>query len=1223
MYKPNNKKMLTVLITVAMVFSALAILSFAAEPAYAASGTFTVNPTTYVETSSTTAQTTTAYVSGGTFGSGSTVYFYLSKSNLASDILNTTSGSGGGTTTANAIGHAVIAGTTLANVVTFTFSSFTIPAGHYYTLAEDYISNAPSGTYAVGPEVTFVKVTNTPTIAATEGSSAATSGLSLKVTGSNFDPGASVTVYYTYPGNSSILTTTTTSSVDGSISTTLTGISLAKGSYSVVAEETNTLSTSFPLGGATADGSFTISPEVATSVSSISGSTSSSFTLYGFGFPAKDTFAASTSTNPVDTITLWYSASVSVDAINPGFSSSAQGYFTVQVTGLAKTLTTYGVYYIGLNDSSTAYKSVGTITVSTYTPSALGFDFSVVATTGTTYNVNDSVTATVWNFPASATVMITLGQAVVGNITTDSNGAGSLSTVVPAVPAGSYHALAVDSAINMAAVNKTATKISPDFLVTDPSGASLAGQSEYVPNTGVLTVMAFGLTPTTAYDVLDSAITGAPNGIYANNSSFVTIMVGTGSTSGIYPAANGTLILTYMSQYPGTSGSSTITLTNSVPAYNGKTYGYQLVGAVTFSTPSSSYSILKAGATGQSVGVSGIIPTGSTLYPGLSDQYSLYFGNTLLTVEVDNSGTYSYSTVFNSTYALTAFNVSSTMGIFDLNVTYKGQSASSAIASIPVVVSSSGPSLSSGSLVLIQVSSTDYTVVGYGLNTSLSTVTLYYYTSSGISTGASESSFSTHYGAFADKTTMGSLSPEPAGTYAVFLELTTSSGTNYYIYSSYTVTANLTLLTTSGGSTQIYSGTSGTTVYVEVSGLVPTTYYNVYFGTGKYITDTGANLALGTDHFNVPPLADGIYTVEVVALSSSPSANNTAPASGTVVASAGFEIVAPTSIVLSTDAPVAFPGQLVTYSWTPASQPKAVGSSSGAYGPVEVSVLFNGTVISTVPAAVTVTAKPVAYLNGSFLMPNDAVGSYWTVTLSWTQVHYGATPTVSTYTAPSGAYIQLVSGNGALLTGVTSSQIATLEADVNSSIKTSMKVPLSELNASIVSLNNLTATIKTAFGTMTTTLSTINATVASIESGQVLVQTDLGSIKTSLSSLNASIAAFNGNVATISTTLGNVQASLSSIGTQVTTNGNGIATIKTDVGTIQGQILSTNGNISTIKTSLGTLQTNVTKITPGLSTLEIFLIVAIVLILITLVIAFLAVNNTNKLARKLEEQKKP
>ncbi|MEM0135763.1 MAG: hypothetical protein QXU18_11180, partial [Thermoplasmatales archaeon] len=278
------------------------------------------------------------------------------------------------------------------------------------------------------------------------------------------------------------------------------------------------------------------------------------------------------------------------------------------------------------------------------------------------------------------------------------------------------------------------------------------------------------------------------------------------------------------------------------------------------------------------------------------------------------------------------------------------------------------------------------------------------------------------------------------------------------------------------------------------------------------------------------------------------------------------------------------------------------------------------------------------YLNGSFNAPNQGNGSYWIVSYEWTQNYLSSSSASGlsfiAYSGTSGTmvpptYLKLYEGNGALLTGISSSGLATIEAAINSTVSTSLTVPISQLNAAITSINGATAKLKTTIGNLSVELSTINATVASIQNGMVLVKTDLGSIITSLASLNASIVAFNKNIVTINTTLGNIQTSITSIGTSVSLNGNGIATIKTDLGNLTGNVTSVSNGIATIQTKLGTLQSNVSAIQSNtvktasqFSTNEIFLIVILVLVLITLVISFLAVNSANKIARKVEEQKK-
>ena len=148
MSKPNTKKMLTVMITVAMVFSALAILSFAATPAYAAaSGTFTTNPTTFAIDGSSHLESTIVTVNGGSFDAGSTVTFYISSSTSSSGFLVTTPTLGSYTLKASQ--------TTLSNaVVTFTYTASALTAGTtYYILASDSVATS---SYILGPSINIV-----------------------------------------------------------------------------------------------------------------------------------------------------------------------------------------------------------------------------------------------------------------------------------------------------------------------------------------------------------------------------------------------------------------------------------------------------------------------------------------------------------------------------------------------------------------------------------------------------------------------------------------------------------------------------------------------------------------------------------------------------------------------------------------------------------------------------------------------------------------------------------------------------------------------------------------------------------------------------------------------------------------------------------------------------------------------------------------------------------
>jgi YVTN family beta-propeller protein len=226
--------------------------------------------------------------------------------------------------------------------------------------------------------------------------------------------------------------------------------------------------------------------------------------------------------------------------------------------------------------------------------------------------------------------------------------------------------------------------------------------------------------------------------------------------------------------------------------------------------------------------------------------------------------------------------------------------------------------------------------------------------------------------------------------------------------------------------------------------------------------------------------------------------------------------------------------------------------------------------------------------------------------------------------------------NGNLLTIKT--QGSTIEAQLNSTnsqimgisngmvyINTTLgnvETSLSSIDAKIASVNNGIATLQTSIGNVQASLSSLNASVMNINSGIATLQTSLGYITTNLTAINAKLTSVNGTVATVSTDVGNIQTSLSSLNTQVTSISGTTATIQTDLGTLQGTVTSISGTTATIQTDLGTLQTNVKSATSGIGNTMIFEVVVLILVLITLVLAGLAMNSSNKLAKKIDEMKK-
>ena len=1097
--------------------------------------------------------------SGGTFATSSVVYFYIGTTTASTSIF-------GGYISS----FTLPTGTSTLNNAHVTFSIPSSLQGTYYIFASDSSSPTTSGAQFTSPTAVTVTSIIKPSISVV-GTQPTTTGT---VTGSGWDPSSTLSLYLSGQQGSPLFNTflasfTTTTSGGIPSGETFTVPEVAAGTYSVVAEET---SSSSPNYGITADAQMTIGPILTTSPEDISGAANSQFTLTGYGFPSLATITA-------DGITVG-----SEKAVNSATTASSSGTFSVSVT-LPTALTTTGPAPITVDYNTTSYTQQNAIYISVPNPVSLGFVFTPSTVDSNVYP-GASYTAYLYNFPASSPVSITFGAFIIGQGTTDSNGFISITGYIPIVPAGSYYAVASSSGYY---ISKSVT-VSSYFAVYDPAGTPMVSASEYFPSGGHYSVHALGLTPGTTYTLSDTAA--------VSGSSITSVSSGTLVSSTLFelsPASNGTLIFTFASFYTSGTTTSSITLkysTGSVPGYAGNSYGYTAVPK-----PSFSYNvpqIVEAGST-QTLTVSGIIPAGSLVYPGLETSYNLYLGGNELSFTVGSSTISTQVLSSTTSSASVKFTLPSvSYGVYNLSITYSGAPVSGAIYSSPVVVSYPASSLDSGTVQAVPIYSSSgisgYYIVGYSFY-SLATVTMYYFTNS-LSGAPSSNSETLTYGAFAS-TAIATLPAEPSGTYGIVVKATYSSST-YMAYSNYTVYPSFSASV--GGS---YTATMGTEVSFTLNHFLADTYYSIYFG--KDIVFTGETDGTGslTGNFYIPEVSPGTYEISVYQTSSFAK-----------VASEQFNVTASTTLSLP-GGNYAFPGQMVNYAWEPGTSniphtPTPPGGSSPYYGNIYVTVFLNGSAYYTTVASVTTSG----YINGSFPMPNGQPGNYWNLTLSWQQNTYTTEASTSsapsttvvsseTYTMPGsqGVLLGLVSGNGAMITGISSSQIADIIASVNSTITAAFKVPLSELNATISSINSSMAYIKTSFGTM----------------------------EASLSSLNASITAVNGSVVKLHTSLGQITTSLSSINATLVSVKNGVATVQTSIGNLTGNVTSISGNVATIKTSLGVLKADINGVSGNVNNIInyglIYEIVIIALIVVTLGIAVAGLLSTRDLKRRFGMKK--
>ncbi|MEM0159999.1 MAG: methyl-accepting chemotaxis protein, partial [Candidatus Micrarchaeaceae archaeon] len=900
--------------------------------------------------------------------------------------------------------------------------------------------------------------------------------------------------------------------------------------------------------------------------------------------------------------------------------------------------------------------------VSVPNPQSPGFYFSPVAVAGYYLPVYSPLTAAVFDFPAGVSVSVYLGSTLIGSVTTDSNGFGILpvTTTIPAIPAGTYAATAVDSSQGIVAsptIGPTSISITPFWMATDPLG-NLLFLNEFVPQNGTIMFTAYGLAPSIPFYIFDEAI-----GNVAISGTNVTVSVGSVSPLGFFvPADNGTLIMSYqpfygyygiitgtkdyLGTYPGMLNLAGILIPDSFP-------GYLEIGAPILSvSPSTSATGASAAITFNnliySITLSPAVPY-QTFYPGTSGFYNFYIGTT----KIVSSGV----SVFTSSSSPITFTVPSlASGLYNISVTYDGQPLSDALpvnntATAMLVVSTPGKSTSSGTIVTVPTYSaglfSGYAIAGYGLIPS-TPADLVIYNSEGPHTSTSIISTGTD-GAFLDTSDLTATGPiysnSAAGTWGIVLTVAPSTASAFEFYSSYKVTA--TFLPGIPFNGVFILGEVEHSVNFIATGLMPVTNYVIEFNgtvltsptTGLPIPYTSNSNGIVSGNFTVPivyvseSVGHSVYNVSIAPLSS--------PSTPAVTVS-GL-VMWPSTITILPD-PQAFPNELVNFVWTPSTEPNI---TSTIPTPIYVTVYLSGSAYETVLGTFNyVSSYPNAsYITGSFKMPNGMPNTVFAVSFGWSTtsvsgsaVSSGSVLTLSpsSYTGTSDATLKLISAAGAQVVSVSTADIASI---ITSSINSALAIPLSELSANITALHGDIVTITTAFGTMTATLQAINATVSSIESGQALIKTDLGTISTTLSSINASIVSLNNNVVTINTTLGKVTTSLSSINATVTSTASGVSslqgsavTIITDLGTITGVVTNISNGIATIQTSLGNLTRNVSQIktstgkintiSSSLGTTEIFEIVILVLVLITLVLSFLAINAANRVAKKVEEQKK-
>ncbi|AAT42877.1 hypothetical protein [Picrophilus oshimae] len=1053
-------------------------------------------------------------------------------------------------------------------------------------------------------------------------------GENATFTGVNYTAGDTVSIFFAYPGNNTPLTTVTVAK-NGTFSKTvkvpnLSGTIYYEASekeylapYNLIAQQDASSN------GLTANATLEITPHVMVSPSSFNGLNGSTLTVNGYGFIAGETLGANTS--KVFNVTLSRD-NYMVNASNPAVTVASDGTFTMKITTLMN-FTEYGAFDISINNISglptsvkytyTNFTQSNVVFVSTpNTLMDLGFYFNVMKGTNKYYYQGEPFYGVVFNFMPNAAVSIDLGGIAIATGKTNSLGYANITGTLPAMPAGKYNVTAQQAYLVAGTSDNTTVGTSPIlnnitissyFVVYDKTGMlsnitspTKAYETQYISTGSIVTFAAYGLMPNMTYNT--SSTTG-----YANISK---VLIGTMEVNGVMPAPNGTVMFTaYLNYTPANNTGSAVKVDlnvsedgNAVTVMNNLTlsntsYSYFEVGLPSVSLSYiSEYSVVKP-VTGYgkhlidyylmvggnvSMTLSDIIPTNATMLYNASYNYNVYLNSKEIYFPAMKSDVLSNMSEGNgtSTSLKTYFTVPDATGLIYLNVTYNN----SKMALNSSLVSSSMPAskgVSSGYFMVMN----DY-AIGYNL---LNISKAYYYlilsnangTKTVNITGNVKSNDVGYDGAFVYN--FSKYMSDQYGTYGAVLEVKNyTSMHTYYFIANYSKMAYI--------MTEKSSYTQGATVKVMASNLVPNEYYSVMWNGVSVAQFKAASNGTGTATF-MAPYVTGTQTLYLVSL-----INNAMIASTTFTITTNVMLMTtPNPMTMSS---YAFPTEVVYFEWNVTSHPpvnKTAGVTSA--GPVQVTVLLNGTPYTTV------TAYNESYiLMGSFAMPNAQPGTMYNISLMYTQPYTAMGKAVTsteyqlnytayrTYTSKTSAHIELVSGSGAFAI-ISSSQVTAI---IKTAVGQALKVPLSELNATIKELN----------GTA------------------VLISTDFGEMLSNISSVNATVSKLSGNVMYINTSLGMISGKINDISTNTSKLLGANVSIQTTLGTISGKITSVSGNTATIKTDLGNLTTSVNSIKSSankistvsstLSTTEIFEIVTLVLVIITLALVAVVIGRTRK-----------
>ncbi len=1119
---------------------------------------------TYYASNGTGIASTVVVTNGATFGSGFTVDFCVS----TSETFNGPPSQEVGSIVLNA-GQTALANT----LVTFSDSQSTIldGAGTYYIAATDSVGGCGGGASSYTNATKITTTTVAPTLAFT---SPDTVGATDAVSGAHWGANATLTLHLNNLTGRTLATLETNAegNLTAGSSFVVPTLPYTPSGYTLVAQETAPTGGLYGISVARA---FQIESNVSATPFFFSGKAGMTLDLTGTGFAAGATIAK-------NSITV-----AGVATSHAAVTTASSGGFNVTVTmDTSIPLSPGGYESVGITTSPGSSRTTfpDRIFVSSPSPGSLQFTLN---TSSVVYG--SSILARAWNFPAGASLTFFAGSTVLGTVVASSLGFAQLVTTFPAMPAGTYDAYAADAAADLVSPTVSVT-VNPRYSARDPTGFSLptTAPTEYVPSNGTIGVQAYGLSPATGMTFTDTVWTGvvAGNSIgLASSQGYAAIAISVGSlnaSTGVFtPAPNGTLAFAYLPDYARIPSLATGTLEeigNASVAFG----SYATVTAPDLSSIAE-YAAFHTG-TDVTITISNLIPQSARLYPGSTADYNVLLGATVLSGLTGSTcpaltPTVCYGAGTPAATLTLKFAVPIPAGLLPLTIRYNGSTA--ALASVSVLVSLPGAAPGDGTLeAVVDPVSHNTEIVGFDLFPSTLNYTLYV---SNLSTSAGvDSTIAPAVGPSGALGPIDISSPvaytsEPAGTYAVYL-LYSNATTSASVSTTYTVA--LGALDVSPG-----SGPVGDSVVVSTTGLDPGSYYDVYLGSALWVAGQSSSNGSFAATGSVPRVAEGTYTISL------DPAGSTSP-----VESAPFSVTGTVSLVTAgTDQLYAFPGELVDFAWDVANAPPP------STFPFTVTVLLNGSAYETEAGILNGTT-----IEGSFTMPNACPGSetscgggsYWWVTLNWSQVYGGR---AAGYNDTDPAFLELVSGNGALVLSVTPTDIAEIATLTGQDVNVTLEALDAKISGVWASGNTTYAQLATDFGDMNVSLATLSAKVSGVwASGNttfVQLKTDFGDVNVTLADLSGKIssvwASGNTTFVQLKTDFGDVNVTLAALSAKVSgvwASGNTtFVQLKTDFGDLNVTLASLSAKVSDVwasgNTTYAQLKTDVGDLNVTLASL--------------------------------------